>query len=304
MARSRSRDAPRRRRIVASQLALGIAALLAWHESSSFLPFGERPFADAERQRSLRSRGDGEGATTTATTTEKRKKSRMLLGIFSSAEGDVDRRRLIRDTYLNSEKDDPRVCSLPDYVRSVRDGSNKSEEKDGAEEDECQIAYTFVMAKRPEPNEDDDNDGRSTPLYVEEDEEDGTYLDLPQETDQRDDDGRKTMAAFLERVAASSWIDEGDFDYVVRTDSDAFIDLQGLFRFVDESLPPRPEDGRTPDGRTPDDGRRRIYAGCASGSFCALSVDLVADLVSFATSSEASNRRGEPFPGRREEYSD
>jgi hypothetical protein len=153
----------------------------------------------------------------------------LLLGIFSTnlSDSDKERRELIRKTYLSEAGE--RICSLPEYVKQVKDHRTKSKPKS------CQVPYVFVIGgNNDRPMEHYDH----APLLVdiEDDEKDVIYLNIKENMEH----GKSpTFFKYGASIAANYGI-----DYIAKADSDTVISLHLLLDFIDYDLPPSPYNQR------------------------------------------------------------
>jgi hypothetical protein len=217
---------------------------------------------------------------------------RILLGIFSmNTEGDFERRKVIRDTYLSYYKSPHhkhgaenltssflnRICSLND----LQTGTLETPE-------DCQLVYTFVVGAANSSNHSDAptqllDDSR--PMLVDRtlipnSEDDVTYLNIRENMNEG-----KSLTWF--KHASSNIAKELRFDFVSKVDTDTLLYPENILATIEQRLryshkTPRPN---------------RVYGGVKvgliwrgyrymQGGFYFLSTELA----SFITSKECSNR--------------
>lgn len=153
----------------------------------------------------------------------------FLMGIFSTrTDKEAKRRQLIRDTYLTHGRDS-RVCYLSLYMQLPSEDRTK-----------CNVVYTFVVGGRDDadaPTEHVDDNERLTleraKVVGVNDEEDVTYLNIRENMEDGKSDTWLKYGAHLSSKFG--------FDYVGKTDSDTYVNVDELIEFVVTELPQSPD---------------------------------------------------------------
>jgi Galactosyltransferase len=195
--------------------------------------------------------------TTRATIT--RTMTRVLVGYFSAgAVGFVKGERpfVRRQKHRNYFKlvNDSRICTLAQFVYGLPSSKNSTRNQDvdhgTSIQDSCQFIYTFVVALPGKGNTNaptellSDTDPIHNVQYYQEriarkvEDEDLTFLNIRENMNEG-----KSQTWFK---YASQVMDQFDFDYVIKVDTDSLIVMDKFFDFVQNNLPP---------------GGKRIYAG-------------------------------------------
>lgn len=158
----------------------------------------------------------------------------FLLGIFTNMEDEQrSNRERIRNTYLNV--DDPRVCSLGEYI-------NQKKELMIAP---CRIPYVFVVGgapDRPAAHLDDEplEVDSETVAGASEEETDIVYLNISE-------NGTHGKAAAYLKWAASIG-STLQIDFVAKAAPSTLLDMALLMDFIDLDLPPAPYNRRSYGG--------------------------------------------------------
>jgi hypothetical protein len=157
----------------------------------------------------------------------------FLWGI-PSVKDEVERRKVVRETYLSyyKESDEPnRICSLADIQ------SHKIPLED------CQIAYTFFLGGNPNGPTELVKPNASFPMVMVDapkDEDDVVYLNIKENME----DGKsQTWLKY-----ASMVVQDFPFDYVAKADSDTLLFTPAFLQYAEEALPARPNNTRTYGG--------------------------------------------------------
>ena len=228
-------------------------------------------YEDLEEERIVR-----EGRKTSVIPTYKidehsKPQARFLVGIFTTSTDEIEeqRRQLIRSTYLsfyNATKNQGtphRICSLYEIKKGV------------VQEQECQLAYAFVVGGNPEGTTELLQSNSSCPMTVDPlpsgVEPDMVYLNIRENMNQG-----KSQTWFK---YALTILDDHYFDYIIKMDSDTIFFPTEFFEFAQKRLAPFPNNMRTYGGTPiikPTGDKDGILVGPAymTGFFYFLSPDL------------------------------
>jgi len=230
----------------------------------------------------------------------------FLLGIFSTLKDveESEARQRIRDTYL-SYKNDPRICSLKNYMMwKDAEAAKVQTENTGDEASSssiCKILYTFVIGGNENTEESHYRLNEDRPITInaediEKAEEDSVYLNIKENISHN-----KTLAWFK---YASEIAESYGIDYISKLDSDTMVSIPHLMDYIITDLPPNPYAVRVYGGSLynhhPSTKTGNLYA---AGQFVFMSVDL-ADFVSSDDIDRASIAQGYRSPAKAFEEED
>ena len=179
----------------------------------------------------------------------------FIYGIFSMrSEKDKGRRQLIRDTYLQ----DPRFCPLNDLVAPNSSTSPS-----------CFVYYAFVVAGGG-PGDPTDHGDDSLPIALEPSADEKNEGDVVVLNIRENMEDGKSQTWF--KYASSLAMMGHKIDYVGKTDSDTYPNVDQFVDFIKGYLSPAPFNRRIYGGSMGADYRRHDYY--AFGQFYFMSTDL------------------------------
>lgn len=203
------------------------------------------------------------------------KPTTFLLGIFSTP-WEAHRRKRIRETMVNAnylQSDNSRkLCSLSEYL-------SKQETND--EGKTCLIAYTFVLGGNEKETtywSSQSSNRQATVDTLQEPPKDPSLIILAKNLETELDITYLNIRENMNEGKTISWFDyassETTFDYIGKSDTDSFINLDNLISIVDKRLPPGNEHVNLYGGKQQILESRLGDASSMQGGFYFLSKDL------------------------------
>ena len=201
-------------------------------------------------------------------TNHRRKKNRptILWGIFSVL-GDVQQRKMIRETYLKFYQDLPsnmerdRICSLNEYISAYEEGGNNRFLIEN-----CQIAYVFVVGGNPNGPTELMKPNATFPISIDGyvDEKEDCENDLVSLNIKENMEDGKSQTWFNYASLVNQHLD-GSFDYILKADSDTLVFVPSFLKYL-ASSPSKKTSGSVNGSSIGDNSDvqiERVYGGFA-----------------------------------------
>mmetsp|Transcript_12216 Transcript_12216/g.18741 ORF Transcript_12216/g.18741 Transcript_12216/m.18741 type:complete len:352 (-) Transcript_12216:42-1097(-) len=162
------------------------------------------------------------------------KPTTFLLGIFSTP-WEAHRRKRIRETMVNANYLQSDICSLSEYLKHQTRDEGKT----------CLIAYTFVLGGNEKETtywSSHSSSRQATVEALQEPPKDPSLVVLAKNLETELDITYLNIRENMNEGKTISWFDyassETTFDYIGKSDTDSFINIDNLLSIVDERLPP------------------------------------------------------------------